>query len=91
MKFRDVRSETKTTVEMVCLVLSLSAIFFQIWILASSLETYFQGHIARLLPSAVFSFFALLVCCLTAWTTRMPFMKGMEEGRTKTYHKRTAS
>ena len=88
MKFRDVRSETKTTVELVCLLLSLGAIFFQIWILAGSWETYFQGHTHRLLPAVIFSFLAFAVCGLTAWTTGMSFMKDMEEGRTQTYYKK---
>ena len=89
MKFRDVRMDTKNTVELVCLFLSLGAIFFQIWILATSWEAYFQGHTQRLLPSVILSFFGFAICGLTAWTTGMSFMKGMEEGRTKTYQKQT--
>ena len=88
MKFRDARTETIRSVEFVCLLLSLAAIFFQIWILSSSWESFFQGQTQRLVPAVIFSFIAFMVCALTAWTTGMSFMKGMDEGRTKTYHKR---
>jgi hypothetical protein len=89
MKFHDTRIETRNAIELVCLILSLAAIFFQIWILSTSLEAYFQGHKDRLLPAVIFSVISFLVCALTAWTTGMSFMKGMEEGRTKTYRKDT--
>ncbi|MBL8013928.1 MAG: hypothetical protein JNN05_08780 [Candidatus Omnitrophica bacterium] len=89
MKFRDARMETRTAVELVCLTLSLASIFFQIWILSTSWEAYFQGHTQRLLPALIFSCVSFLVCALTAWTTGMSFMKGMDEGRTNTYHKHT--
>lgn len=90
MKFRDARLETRRTIELVCLLLSLAAIFFQIWILSSSWEAYFQGQTNRLLPAVIFSFISFLVCALTAWTTGMSFMKGVDEGRTKTYFKKNA-
>ncbi|MDE2026920.1 MAG: hypothetical protein KGJ11_00085 [Candidatus Omnitrophica bacterium] len=89
VKFRNIRSENKNSVEMICLLLSLSAIFFQIWILATSWESFLQGQVQRLLPGVIFSFLGLLVCGLTAWTTGMSFMKGMDEGRTRTYFKNT--
>lgn len=89
MKFRDVRSETKKSIEIVCLLLSLGAIFFQIWFLATTMESFFQGHNERLLAGVALSFIAFGVCALTAWTTGMEQMKGAEEGRTKTYHKDT--
>ncbi len=89
MKFRDVRTETKKSIEIVCLLLSLGAIFFQIWILATSMESFFQGENHRLLAGVVLSFIAFSVCALTAWTTGMEQMKGIAEGRTKTYHKDT--
>ncbi len=87
MKFRDVRAETRKTIESVCLILSLGAIFIQIWILATTLEAYFQGKTQHLLASAILSLIAFGVCALTAWTTGMNFMKGMDEGSTRTYHK----
>ncbi len=89
MKFRDVRLENKKSIEIVCLLLSLGAIFFQIWILATSTESFFQGHNQRLLAGVLLSFISFSVCALTAWTTGMDLMKGTEEGRTKTYHKDT--
>jgi hypothetical protein len=87
MKFRDVRSETKKSIEIVCLLLSLGAIFFQIWILATTMESFFQGHKDRLLVGTILSFIAFCLCLLTAWTTGMEPMKGAEEGRTRTYFK----
>lgn len=87
MQFRDVRAETKKSIELVCLFLSLAAIFFQIWILSSSWEAFFQSQTQRLLPGAIFSFIAFAICMLTAWTTGMNLMKGTDEGRTRTYHK----
>ena len=89
MKFRDVRTETKRSIEIVCLLLSLGAIFFQIWILTTSMESFFQGHNERLLGGTVLSLIAFGVCGLTAWTTGMEQMKGSQEGRSKTYHKDT--
>ncbi len=89
MKFRDARIETRKAVEFVCLLLSLGAIFFQIWTLATSLESHFQGHDQRLFAYMALSFIAFSICALTAWTTGMDFMKGVEEGRSKTYLKDT--
>ena len=86
MKFRDVRAETRKGIEIVCLLLSLAAIFFQIWTLATSLESHFQGHDQRLLASVMLSFIAFSVCALTAWTTGMDFTVGSKEGRSKTYY-----
>lgn len=89
MKFRDVRAETKKTIERVCLILSLGVIFIQIWILATSLEAYFQGKTEHLLASSVLSLIAFGVAGLCAWTMGMSLMKGSEEGRTQTYNKHT--
>lgn len=87
MKFRDVRAETRKSIELVCLLLSLAAIFFQIWILASSWESFFQGHNERLVAGVALSLIAFGVCALTACTTGMDFMKGTDEGRTQSYYK----
>lgn len=89
MRFRDVREETKKTIEIVCLILSLGCIFIQIWILATTLEAFFQGKTQHLLASSMLSMVAFGVCALTAWTTGMNLLKGTEEGRTQTYNKDT--
>ncbi len=89
MKFRDTREETKKTIEIVCLILSLGCIFLQIWIMATTLESFFQGKTHHLLASVMLSMIAFGVCALTAWTTSMNLLKGSEEGRTQTYHKDT--
>lgn len=91
MRFRDARAETKKNVEMVCLILSLAAIFFQIWILSTSWESFFQEHHGRLFASLIFSFLALCVCLLTAWTTGKDFMKNSHEGRSTTYTNQKSS
>ncbi len=81
MKFRDVRQENKNSIELICLLLSLGAIFIQIWILTSSWEAYFEGDNHRLIPAIVLSFCAFLACALSAWTTGMSFMKKMDDER----------
>jgi ABC-type transport system involved in cytochrome bd biosynthesis fused ATPase/permease subunit len=89
MKFRDGRVETRKTIETVCLILSLGVIFIQIWILATTLEAYFQGKTEHLMASVILSLIAFGVAALTAWTVGNDFMKGSEEGRTQTYNKHT--
>ena len=69
MRFRDVKSQTIEMVETVCLILTLGAIFLQIWIFLSSIESFLQGEYNRLWASVALSGLALLCCGLTAWTT----------------------
>ena len=90
MKFRDARQETRRAIESVCLILSLGSIFIQIWVLATTLEAYFQGRTQHLLASTILSLVAFGVCALTAWTMGMDLLKGAEEGRTETYNKHTS-
>lgn len=85
MKFQDKQAGIVGMVETVCLILSLGAIFLQIWILLSGLEAYFQGNPESLSGSLVLSGVAVFVCALAAWTTTIDFMKGLKEGRTVTY------
>jgi hypothetical protein len=89
MKFRNASEETQRGIETVGLILSLGAIFFQIWVLATSLEAHLAGHDHRLLAYTIFSFISFLVCALSAWSTGLQIMKGSQEGRSTTYHKKT--
>lgn len=56
-------------IENVCLILSLGAIFVQIWVLMSAVESYLEGETSHLLGAGVLSGIALLCCGLTALTT----------------------
>ena len=71
MRFRDVKTETVQMVETICLILSLGAIFLQIWLLLSGLESFFRGEYDRLWATLALSVVALLCCALTAWTTTL--------------------
>ena len=69
MKFIDRKTETENMILVVCLILSLGAIFLQIWILSSSFESYLAGKTQTLMASLLLSGLALACCSLTAWTT----------------------
>ena len=71
MKFKDRNNETTTMVESVCLILSLGAIFIQIWTLMSGVESYFAGKHHLLIGSLILSAFCLGCCALTAMTTTL--------------------
>jgi len=75
VKFKNRRSETPHIIFNVCLSLALGAIFLQIWILISSLESLLQGKYDTLWASALLSGAAVLCCALTAWTTTINFFK----------------
>lgn len=85
MKFSDKKIEAVRMIEMICLILSMGAVFLQIWVLSSALESYFEGRYDDLSASLILSGVAFLLCALTAWTTKINFMKGIQEGRTPTY------
>ena len=72
-------------VETVCLILSGGAVFLQIWILFSIIESWFRGETHGYWAAVILSGVALLTCALTAWTTTLDFTKGIREGRTVTY------
>jgi len=85
MRFKNKKQEVKNMVETVCLLLSGGAVFFQIWILSSALESWFENDTHGLIASVILSGVALLTCVLTAWTTTLDFSKGIAEGRTISY------
>ncbi len=88
MKFLDKREEFVHTIETVCLFICLGAIFFQIWILLSAIESSFKGNVTSLLPSMILSGLAFITCGVSVLLTNMGFLKGMSEDRSKTYQKK---
>ena len=87
MRFLNKKEEFVHTVESVGLIISLGAIFLQIWVLISGIEAYFKGQYIHLLPSVILSGFAFMVCGISVFLTKLNFLKGTTEGRTKTYQK----
>ena len=71
MKFRDRHDENAQMVENVCLILSLGAIFTQIWILFSAMESYLEGKTSHLIGAIILSGIALLCCGFMAFTTAL--------------------
>lgn len=71
MKFKNRHAENAQMVENVCLILSLGAIFTQIWVLVSAMESYLEGKTSHLLGALALSGIALLCCALTAATTTL--------------------
>ena len=85
MRFSNKREEFIQTVESVCLFINFGAIFLQIWILLSAIESSFRGNDAFLFPSVVLSGLAFLASVVAALLTNMDFLRGIMEGRTKSY------
>ena len=79
MRFKNRNDETVSMVENLGVILSLSAIFVQIWILMSGVESYLKGDYSRLAPSLFMSAVAWSCCLLTALTTSlMPFLSKLK-------------
>lgn len=73
MRFKNRNAEVSATVVNVCVILSLGAIFLQIWILIA--ETNFvlgEGGAEYRWAGLGLSALALACCALTAWTTTLP-------------------
>lgn len=87
MRFKNKNEEFHQTLEFMCLIVSLGAVFFQIWILISGVQSYFEGKFENLFPAMILSGAALLVCGVSALLTGVDPMKGITQGRTKTYQK----
>ena len=85
MKFTDKKEEFIYTIESVCLFISLGGVFFQIWILISGIEAYLRGNYAVLFPMMILSGLVFLSCGAGVFLTNIDFLKGITEGRTKTY------
>jgi|CXWL01.1.fsa_nt_gi hypothetical protein len=87
MRFANKKEEFVRAVETVALIISFGGIFLQIWVLISGLESYFKGKYENLLPSVILSGLAFLACGIGIFLTNLDFLKGMSDGRTKTYRK----
>ncbi len=90
MRFANKKEDFVRTVEGVALLISLGAVFLQIWVLISALEAYFQGKLEHLFPSVILSGVALSACGFSIFLTKLKFLKGMTEGRSQTYQKKTS-
>lgn len=89
MRFKDKKQEIQGMIESICLFLSGGAVFLQIWILSSMIESWFEGNTHGLIASVILSGVALFACILAAWTTTLDFSKGITEGRTISYDRIT--
>lgn len=85
MKFKNKLEEFHNTLEFLCVIISLGAVFFQIWILISAVQAYFDGKFNNLFPSVILSGIAFIACGISALLTGANPMKGVTQGRTKTY------
>ena len=88
MRFANKKEDFASMVETVSLIISLGAIFLQIWVLISGIESYFKGKYINLLPGVILSGLAFIACGVSVFLTNLDFLKGMAEGRTKTYQKK---
>ncbi len=88
MRFSNKKEYFAQTMETMALIISLGAIFLQIWVLLSGIEAYFKGKYANLLPSVILSGLAFMACGVSIFLTNLDFLKGMTEGRSKTYQKK---
>lgn len=90
MRFADKREDFIRTVETVALIISLGGIFLQISVLSSALEAYFRGRQENLFPCVIMSGLAFAACGFGVLLTNMNFLRGISDGRTKTYRKKDA-
>lgn len=73
MRFKNRDAEVSATVVNVCMILSLGAIFLQIWILIAETNVVLGGGGAEFRWAGLgLSALALACCALTAWTTTLP-------------------
>jgi len=69
MRFKDPISENLEMRENLGAIVSLGAIFIQIWILSASVHSLFLGKTDYLGAALILSGLALFCCALCAWTT----------------------
>ena len=53
------------------------------------IESYLKGKYANLLPGVILSGLTFVACGMSMLLTNLNFLKGMTEGRTKTYQKKS--
>ncbi len=81
MRFKNRTEETSQMVGNLCLLLSLGALFIQIWTLMSAVESYLRGEYRHLGPALILSLLALACCALSAWTTTFDFSQNNKDGQ----------
>lgn len=86
MRFENKKEQFTQLVERLGLIISLGAIFLQIWVLISGVEAYLRGRNELLFPSVILSGLALLACGVSVALTNLNFLKGIRVGRSKTYN-----
>lgn len=87
MRFPNKKQEFHNMLEFICLILSMGAVFLQIWILIAGIQAYFEGRFENILPAVILSGAAFLLCGVSALLTGVDPMSGITQGRTKTYQK----
>jgi len=60
MRFSNKKEDFSHMVETVGLITSLGAVFLQVWVLLSGIESYLSGKYENLLPSVILSGVAFL-------------------------------
>lgn len=69
MRFKDPVSENLEMRDYLGIILSLGALFIQIWLLSSSVHSFFLGNTEHLEEALILSAFSFFCCALCAWTT----------------------
>lgn len=85
MRFSDKREEFANTIEIVGLLVSLGAVFLQIWVLITAIEFSFKGVYSNLFPSVILSGLAFVACGFSVFLTNLHSFNGLMQGRSKTY------
>ncbi len=75
MRFKDREAEHLELKETLGLILSLGAIFVQIWVLTSAMHSLLSGQTEYLMAALILSAAALACCALTALTTMPRFLR----------------
>jgi hypothetical protein len=81
MRFKDREAEQLELRETLGLILSLGAIFIQIWVLTSAMHTFLSGESKHLLAALILSGASLACCVLTALTTMPGFLRLLSRNR----------
>ena len=74
MKFSNKREEFVQTVQSVCLFISFGAIFLQIWVLLSAIESALKGNDTTLFPNVVLSGLGFMACGVAVFLTNIDFL-----------------
>lgn len=81
MRFKDREAEQLELRETLGLILSLGAIFVQIWVLTSAMHSLLSGETEHLAPGLILSAMSLACCALTALTTMPGFLRFLSRNK----------